>query len=109
MSGVMRVASVMGIADENIEEYERLHAEVWPGVLVRISASNLQNYSIYRFGNELFSYYEYVGDDYDADMAAIAADPVTQRWWSLTTPLQRPFDGLAPGQWWVLPEIFHHD
>jgi hypothetical protein len=33
-----RIASVIGIPDEHMEEYERLHAEVWPGVLARITA-----------------------------------------------------------------------
>ena len=32
----------------------------------------------------------YVGDDYAADMAAMAADPETQRWWEITNPMQEP-------------------
>lgn len=105
-----RVASVIGIADENIAEYERLHAAVWPAVLARISASNITNYSIYRYGNLLFSYFEYVGSDYEADMAAIAADPDTQEWWKHTDPLQHGLPERAEGEWWhQIPEVFHAD
>ena len=105
-----RVASVIGLPAENREEYERHHAAVWPGVLERLTASGIRNYSIYRHGELLFSYFEYVGDDYEADMAAIAADPETQRWWAVQEPLQRPLEDRAPGEWWSeLPEIFHHD
>jgi L-rhamnose mutarotase len=103
-----RVASVIGLPAENVEEYERLHAAVWPEVLARLSASNVSNYSIYRYGDLLISYFEYTGDDYAADMAAMAADPATQRWWALCEPLQRPVTDRAEGEWWKeLPEVFH--
>lgn len=105
-----RIASVIGLPPENAAEYERLHADVWPDVLARLTASNVTNYSIYRHGDVLFSYMEYVGDDLDADMAAIAADPATQRWWAVCQPLQRPLPGRADGDWWKeLPEVFHLD
>ena len=105
-----RIASVIGLPPENAAEYERLHADVWPDVLARLTASNVTNYSIYRHGDVLFSYMEYVGDDLDADMAAIAADPATQRWWAVCQPLQRPLPGRAEGDWWKeLPEAFHLD
>ena len=105
-----RIASVIGLPPENAAEYERLHADVWPDVLARLTASNVTNYSIHRHGDVLFSYMEYVGDDLDADMAAIAADPATQRWWAVCQPLQRPLPGRAEGDWWKeLPEAFHLD
>lgn len=105
-----RVASVIGIEPQDVAEYERLHADVWPAVLARLAASHMQNYSIYRYENLLFSYLEYVGDDYLADLASIAADPETQRWWAICTPLQRPLEGRADGDWWQeLPETFHLD
>lgn len=105
-----RLASVIGISPENVEDYERLHATVWPAVLERLHQSNIRNYSIYRHGDLLFSYMEYVGDDYDADMAAIAADPSTQQWWTVCEPLQNPLPGRAAGEWWKnAPEVFHLD
>ncbi|GLK17139.1 L-rhamnose mutarotase [Herbiconiux flava] len=105
-----RVASVIGLPPENREEYEAHHAAVWPEVLARLAESHVHNYSIYRFGALLFSYFEYTGDDYEADMAAIAADEATQRWWAVQEPLQRPLESRAPGEWWQeLPEVFHTD
>ena len=41
--------------------------------------ANIRNYSIYRHDERLFAYFEYVGDDFAADMAAMAADPDVQR------------------------------
>lgn len=105
-----RIASVIGLPPEGRDEYERLHASVWPAVLERLSASNIVNYSIYRHDDLLFSYMEYAGDDFDADMAVMVADPVTQEWWAVCTPLQRPLDDRAEGEWWkTIPEIFHLD
>jgi L-rhamnose mutarotase len=107
---MQRLASVIGIAPDGIEEYERLHADVWPAVLAQISSSNIVNYSIYRFGELLFSYMEYAGADFDGDMAAMAADPATQEWWAVCKPLQRPVEDRAEGEWWKkLPEVFHLD
>ena len=107
---MIRIASVIGLPAENVEEYERLHADVWPGVLERLRKSNVTNYSIYRYGEQLFAYMEYVGDDLEADMALIAADPVTQDWWKVCEPLQRPVADRAEGEWWKeLPEVFHLD
>jgi L-rhamnose mutarotase len=110
MTAVRRVASVIGLDPAGAAEYERLHADVWPDVLRHIARSNIHNYSIYRYGDLLFSYYEYVGEDLDADLASMAADPTTQRWWALCSPLQRPVAERGAGQWWhVLPEVFHVD
>ena len=107
---VQRYASVLGIPKENRERYEELHAAVWPEVLEQIKKSNIRNYSIYRYGELLFSYFEYVGDDFDGDMAKMAEDRATQRWWDINKPLQRPLPDRAEGEWWAsIPEIFHTD
>lgn len=34
----------------------------------------------------VFSYYEYIGDNYEADMAKMAADEINQKWWDYTHP-----------------------
>ena len=71
---------------EKVEEYCELHANAWPGVLETIKKCNIQHYSISISGNELYSYFEYVGDDYDADMELMAQDPVTQECGSIQDP-----------------------
>jgi L-rhamnose mutarotase len=107
---MQRFGSVIGLKPENREEYERIHADVWPTVLKQIAASNIRNYSIYRYGDLLFSYFEYVGSDFAADMAKMAADPETQRWWAICEPMQSPVAQRADGEWWAtLPELFHVD
>jgi L-rhamnose mutarotase len=105
-----RYASVIGMKPENRAEYERLHADVWPDVLAKIYECNIRNYSIYRYGELLFSYFEYIGNDFDGDMAKMAADPTTQKWWGVCKPLQSPVPDRADGEWWAaIPEVFHVD
>ena len=103
-----RIASVIGLRPEHAAEYERIHADVWPDVLAQIARSNIRNYSIYRHDDLLFAYFEYVGGDLQADMDAMAADPRTQAWWAVTSPLQVPI-GDDPSGWRELPEVFHTD
>lgn len=107
-----RMGHVIGIRPDYLEEYRRLHAKVWPQVLERLRRSHITNYSIFLREPELlmFSYWEYTGEDFEADNAAIAADPVTQDWWKLCGPMQRPFDSRARGEWWApMEELFHLD
>lgn len=105
-----RFAAVIGMKPEHRAEYEKLHSDVWPAVLAQIKTSNIRNYSIYRYGEFLFSYFEYVGQDFEADMAAMAADPTTQKWWGVCKPLQTPVSDRAQGEWWAdIQEIFHTD
>jgi L-rhamnose mutarotase len=108
-----RYGMVIGLDPQKLEEYKRLHAAVWPDVLKMISQCNIRNYSIYLKQlddghNYLFSYFEYAGRDFDADMAKMAADPVTQKWWAVCKPCQQPLANRAPGEWWAeMEEVFH--
>jgi len=105
-----RHGSIIRVRPEKLEEYRALHAAVWPGVLRMIHDCNIRSYSIYVKDGLLFSYFEYVGDDFDADMAKMAADPETQRWWDVCKPCHDPLPTRAEGEWWAeMEEVFHTD
>ena len=107
---MQRFGQLIGVKPEKLEEYKRYHAAVWPGVLDMITKCNIRNYSIFEKDNLLFAYFEYVGDDFAADMAKMAADPETQRWWDIMMPCQAPIPTRAEGEWWVtMEEVFHWD
>lgn len=112
---VQRVGSVIGIKPEDIAEYNRLHAAVWPEILAKLGDVNIRNYSIYLAEVKkgefyLFSTFEYTGGDFEADMARMAADPATKRWWKITEPLQVPVATRKEGEWWhTIEEVFHMD
>jgi len=93
-----------------LEEYKKYHADVWPEILDMIRECNIRNYSIFYKDGLLFAHLEYVGDDFDADMAKMAADPKTQEWWDIMMPMQEPLETRAEGEWWAnMEEVFHTD
>lgn len=112
---VQRYGMVIGVKPEKIEYYRKLHAAAWPGVLAKIKECHIQNYSIYLREIEkgqylLFSYFEYAGTDFAADMARMAADPETQRWWKETDPCQTPIPARLDKELWSrMDEVFHTD
>ena len=108
---MQRIGMVIGVRPERLEDYKRLHAAVWPDVLAMISACNIRNYSIFlkEPENLLFSFFEYHGTDFSADMAKMAADPKTQEWWAVCMPCQAPLETRKDGEWWAgMEEVFFH-
>jgi L-rhamnose mutarotase len=105
-----RYGSVIRLLPEKYEEYKKLHSAVWPGVLAMIHHCGIRNYTIYHKDGFLFSHFEYVGEDYEADMEKMKADPLTQEWWRQCTPCQEPLETRNPGEWWAsMEELFHCD
>ena len=103
-----RYANLVRLRPEPRETYLRLHAAVWPSVEETLRAANFRNYTIFHHGDLLFGYYEYVGDDLEADLARIATDPETQQWWKLTDPCQESLAEAGSGHWWApMREIWH--
>lgn len=108
MATVKRFGSVIGLRPERLETYKHLHANAWPEINRMIKECNIQNYSIYYKDGLLFSYFEYTGEDFEADMAKMAADEMTQKWWDLCKPCQRPLDTRKDGEWWADMEEYYH-
>ena len=98
-----------------VDRYIALHADTWPAVLARISDCQLQNYSIYHKQlphdeHLLFSYFEYMGEDFQADMQRMASDPQVQRWWDECKPCFEHIEGLSPGEVWLsMDQVFFHE
>ena len=101
------------IKPECIAEYCRLHevdvyTEKWAGVLQLIRDCNIQNYNIFIEDDVVFGYYEYIGEDYEADMAKMAADPLNQEWWSHTRPCFTKYKADSPEAFYTdMKQIFH--
>ena len=110
---MQRHGMVIMLRPDKVAYYKELHAAVWPGVLKKIKECHIRNYSIYLKEMEpdrfyLFSYFEYTGTDFAADMARMAADPTTQKWWAVCMPCHEPLPTRAEGEWWAnMEEVFH--
>ncbi len=103
-----RYGQMIGVKSEKLDEYIKYHAAVWPEVLKTIYECNIRNYSIFYRDGLLFAYFEYIGNDFEADMAKMGEDPKTQEWWAIMKPMQEPVKSCTEGEWWAdMPEVFH--
>ena len=112
IDGIQRFGAVIGLKSEFEQKYRELHANVWPSVLKRIELSNIRNYSIYTtevLGKKyLFSYFEYVGNNLDEDLEAMALDEDTQRWWKETDSCQVKLPNAMPNEnWHSMEQVFY--
>ncbi len=107
---IQRFGMAARLEPEKREEYLELHRNVWPGVEGMITECGIRNFTIFVRGDVIFGYFEYVGDDYEADQVRMAQDATTQEWWARTAPCQLPFDD-ASGEpnWQPLDEAWHQD
>jgi L-rhamnose mutarotase len=95
---IKRVGMVIKIKPECIEEYKALHADSNPGVRDLLTEANMHNFSIFLLqlddGNWYeFGYYEYTGDDFEADMAKLDKHPRNIEWLKICYPMQIPLEG----------------
>lgn len=105
---MQRYGQIIKIKPEKIAEYKSLHAKPFKAVCAMIKECNIQNYSIYLFGEYLFAYFEYTGTNFEADMQKMANDEETKKWWKLTDPCQISL-GYAGQKWLDMEELFHLD
>lgn len=90
---------------EKVQDYIDLHANPWPELLELIGKCNIHNYSISIRGTQLFTYYEYTGEDYEADMVLMDNSPVMQKWWTFSKPC---FVGHERNEYYEeLQEVFY--
>jgi len=103
---ILRYGSLIKVKKEFEERYIILHKHTFPGVLDRLYKCNIRNYSIFLLDGVLFSHFEYIGSDFEGDMA-LMGDEVTKEWWKLTDPMQEPFENRKEEEWWASAELLY--
>jgi L-rhamnose mutarotase len=110
VNSMKRYGFINRLHPQKYEEYKRLHAAVWPDILEMIHKCGIRNYTIYHKDGFLFSSFNYIGVDFQADMDLMKADARTREWWSHTDPCQNPLESRKEGEWWAeMEELFHCD
>jgi L-rhamnose mutarotase len=107
-----RIGATIGLRQEALEEYKRIHVKLWPEIERAIKEAGISNYSIFYVDAQLFGYFEYTGPDaeFEARMKKLAAAPRMREWWDITEPMQMPRPDRKPGDWWTtMEEVFHLD
>jgi L-rhamnose mutarotase len=88
---------------ELIQEYEKIHKEVWPEIIKSIRDSGIENMEIYRYQNRLFMIME-VNDNFSFETKneADKQNEKVQQWEELMWKYQQPLPGSAVGEKWKL-------
>ncbi|EPS25439.1 hypothetical protein PDE_00372 [Penicillium oxalicum 114-2] len=116
MAPVRRIGQIVHLKPEAVAAYKECHAKVWPEVLKQIEDCNIRDYSIF-FDNDrtLFARFDYIGEDFDADMEKMRANPKVREWWAMTDSMQESLipgavgSAEGPGWWKPLEEVFYTD
>ena len=109
---IKRVGMVIKIKPEFIDEYKRLHADDNPGVRDLLIEANMRNFSIFLHqlddGNWYeFGYYEYTGDDFEADMEKLDKHPRNIEWLKICDPMQIPLEGYDG--WAEMEQVYYNE
>ena len=89
------------------DEYIKIHNEIWDDVVKLNDEHNIHNFSIFCFQDYLFSYYEYTGEDFEADAAEKAKSPIIAKWKEFTGKYTTEVNDDV--KTFMLEEIWHND
>jgi len=105
-----RVGMVVKLKPDYLDEYRRLHADSHPGVRDLLAKYHLKNFSIFlhKIDGEWyeFGYYEYTGNDFETDMAALSEEPRNKEWLQICDPMQQPLDG--EDGWVEMEQVYYN-
>ena len=105
---MQRVAFILKVRAEKLDEYKRRHAEVWPDMLQALRETGWHNYSLFmRPDGLLFGYLE--TPDFDRARAEMAKRDVTARRQAEMAPFFESLTGRPDEAMLPLEEVFHLD
>jgi L-rhamnose mutarotase len=104
-----RFGGIIGLKPENVAEYTRLHTGDNCTIRDLLRKANIGSNSIFLHEIEgkwyEFSYVEYIGNDYEGDMAKLAAEPRFQAWLKVCDAMQIPLEGEK--SWAMMEQIYY--
>lgn len=105
-----RVAFLLKVKEDRLEEYKEYHRNTWPEVLEALSRNGWHNYSLFmRPDGLLFGYFE-TPEAFEAALAGMATEPANLKWQELMKSFFESLEGKRPDQGMLhLEEVFHLD
>ena len=105
-----RVAFILKVKEDKIEEYKEHHQAVWPEMLDALQRTGWHNYSLYiRPDGLLFGYFEPPNSFEDA-LAGMANEEINAKWQEFMAPFFEDLGGAHADESMIeLEEVFHID
>jgi L-rhamnose mutarotase len=103
-----RVAFVLKVKEDKLEEYKEHHRAVWPEMRDALRRTGWHNYSLFmRADGLLFGYFE-TPESFEVALAGMAKEGINAKWQAFMAPF---FEGLggayADESMLELEEVFH--
>ena len=105
-----RVAFVLKVREEKLQDYKMHHRVVWPEMLDALRRTGWRNYSLFlRKDGLLFGYLE-TPTNLRTALADIAKEEVNTKWQEFMAPYFESLEGARPDKMMLeLEEVFHLD
>ena len=105
-----RVAFLLKVREDKLEEYKEHHKAVWPEMLDALRRTGWHNYSLFvREDGLLFGYFE-TPESFQAALDGMAREEVNAKWQEFMAPYFEALGGARPDEMMLeLEEVFHLD
>jgi len=105
-----RVAFILKVKEDKIEEYKEHHKAVWPEMLDALQRTGWHNYSLFmREDGLLFGYFE-TPESFEAALSGMSHEEINARWQDFMAPYFEGLGGTQADQSMLqLEEVFHLD
>jgi L-rhamnose mutarotase len=105
-----RVAFLLKVKPEKLEEYKEHHNKVWSEMLAALRRTGWHNYSIFaREDGLLFGYFE-TPASFQAALAGMSKEEINTKWQDFMAPYFENLGGAHADESMVeLEEVFHLD
>lgn len=105
-----RIGFLLKVKKDKLEEYKKIHQDVWPDMLDALRRCGWHNYSLFmRDDGQLFGYFE-TPHDLQTASDAMKKEAVNTRWQTMMAPFFESPDGARADEIFIeLQEVFHTD
>jgi len=105
-----RIAFLLKVKEDKIEEYKKHHETVWPEMLEALTRTGWHNYSLFmREDGLLFGYFE-TPDNFQAALDGMAKEEINAKWQEFMAPYFEDLGAAHADESMIqLKEVFHLD
>jgi len=105
-----RVAFVLKVREEKLQDYKMHHRVVWPEMLDALRRTGWRNYSLFLRKDGLLLGYLEAPTNFQTALADMAMEEVNTRWQEFMAPYFESLEGARPDEMMLeLEEVFHLD
>lgn len=105
-----RVGFLLKVRQDKIEEYKKVHQNVWPEMKEALGRTGWHNYSLFmREDGLLFGYFE-APQDFQTALDGMDKEAINEKWQTAMAPYFEALEGKRADESMLeLQEVFHLD